>query len=73
MAARLVQRWDCTTHAAIGGPSAATPREPLAYDAATDRYTFIWKTQKAWGGSCATLTVALDDGQTYPLDVRFGT
>jgi hypothetical protein len=22
----------------------------LTYDAATDRYTYVWKTQKAWAG-----------------------
>jgi hypothetical protein len=33
------------------------------YDAASDTYTWVWKTDPTWKG-CRTLTVALDDGTT---------
>jgi hypothetical protein len=66
-----VQRWDCTTLAPIGAPFAAAASEPFAYDPLTDTYKFVWKTQKGWGGTCATLTVALDDGQAHQVDIRF--
>jgi hypothetical protein len=36
----------------------------LQYDAASDTYTWVWKTVAAWKG-CRTLTVALDDGTTH--------
>jgi uncharacterized delta-60 repeat protein len=34
----------------------------LTYDAASQRYTYAWKTDKAWAGSCRQLTVKLADG-----------
>jgi len=33
----------------------------LQYNAASDAYTWVWKTESAWKG-CRTLTLALDDG-----------
>jgi predicted extracellular nuclease len=45
----------------------------LAYDAATDTYTYVWKTQKAWAGRCGTVVVALSDGTSHTFDVRFKT
>ena len=67
----IVQRWNCASEAPIGSPFAASQNEAFAYDPLTDTYKFVWKTNKAWSNSCATLTVALDDGQAYELDVRF--
>jgi hypothetical protein len=37
----------------------------LSYDAATDQYTYVWKTDKSWAGSCRELQVKLNDGETY--------
>jgi hypothetical protein len=37
----------------------------LQYDAASDTYTWVWKTDKTWAGNCRTLTVALDDGTEH--------
>lgn len=34
----------------------------LSYDAATDVYTYAWKTEKSWAGSCRRLTLELIDG-----------
>ncbi len=34
----------------------------LSYDATTDRYTYVWKTEKAWKGTCRILVVRLTDG-----------
>jgi hypothetical protein len=45
--------------------------EPFSYDAATDSYKFVWKTDKEWATWCGTLTVALDDGTSETLAVRF--
>ena len=65
------QRWDCATLAPIGSVATATLGEPLSYDPSRDEYKLVWKTAKGWSGTCATLTVAFDDGQAYELDVRF--
>jgi hypothetical protein len=37
----------------------------LRYDAESDTYTLVWKTNKAWAGTCRTLTVALNDGTVH--------
>jgi hypothetical protein len=37
----------------------------LSYDALSDQYVYVWKTDKAWGGSCRQLTVKLSDGSLH--------
>jgi len=34
----------------------------LSYDAATNQYTYVWKTDKTWTNSCRKLTVKFIDG-----------
>jgi HYR domain len=34
----------------------------LSYDATADQYVYVWKTDKAWAGSCRQLNVILRDG-----------
>ena len=34
----------------------------LTYDAASDRYTYVWKTDKNWAGSCRSLELKFSDG-----------
>jgi len=48
-----------------------TSNSGLTYDAATDTYTYVWKTDKAWAGSCRTLNVALSDGTVHTASFRF--
>jgi len=43
----------------------------LTYDAAADRYTYVWKTQKAWKGTCRILSVRLTDGSEHFAKFRF--
>jgi hypothetical protein len=43
----------------------------LSYDAATDTYTYVWKTSKTWRGTCRQLTIELADGTTHSADFRF--
>ena len=37
----------------------------LQYDAATDQYTYVWKTDKAWATKAILLTVRLADGTDH--------
>jgi hypothetical protein len=37
----------------------------LTYDAASDQYVYVWKTDKAWAGKCGTLSVTLKDGSSH--------
>lgn len=43
----------------------------LSYDPATDQYTYVWKTDKAWAGTCRALVVKLVDGTTHTADFQF--
>jgi CheY-like chemotaxis protein len=36
----------------------------LTYDASSDTYTYIWKTDKAWKGTCRQFVLGLKDGST---------
>jgi len=42
----------------------------LTYDAATDRYTYVWKTDTAWRG-CRQLVVELTDGSVHRANFQF--
>ena len=43
----------------------------LQYDAALDQYTYVWKTNKAWAGTCRQLVVKLDDGTYHRANFQF--
>ena len=43
----------------------------LSYDPATGIYTYVWKTDKAWAGTCRQVSVKFIDGQTYLLNFTF--
>ena len=36
----------------------------LTYDAASDMYTYVWRTEKAWTSTCRELTLRFRDGST---------
>ena len=42
----------------------------LSYDPATGRYTYVWKTDKAWAGTYRQLRVVLKDGSEYTANFR---
>src|SRR5262249_21023317 len=42
----------------------------LTYDASTDTYTYVWKTDKSWSG-CRQLTLALSDGTSHTALFKF--
>ena len=43
----------------------------LNYDPATGRYTYVWKTNKSWRGTCRLLVVRFDDGTERYAKFRF--
>jgi probable HAF family extracellular repeat protein len=43
----------------------------LTYDPSTDQYTYTWKTDKSWGGTCRQLIVQLTDGTTHVANFHF--
>ena len=43
----------------------------LSYDASTDTYTYVWKTDKLWANSCRQLRVKLTDGSVHAANFSF--
>ena len=43
----------------------------LNYDSTTDTYNYVWKTDKAWAGTCRQLTVELIDGTSHTALFNF--
>ncbi|HET6822479.1 MAG TPA: PxKF domain-containing protein [Anaerolineales bacterium] len=43
----------------------------LSYDALTDTYTYVWKTDKSWANTCRQLTVTLTDGTVHEAHFKF--
>ncbi|HJR82238.1 MAG TPA: PxKF domain-containing protein, partial [Anaerolineales bacterium] len=48
-----------------------TAASSLSYDPATGVYTYVWKTERSWAGTCQQLSLQLIDGQTYLLNFMF--
>jgi hypothetical protein len=64
------QQVACGSGDAVRGdePAAAAGASGLSYDAATDTYTYVWKTLKGWAGTCRQLVLKLDDGSYHRAD-----
>jgi hypothetical protein len=43
----------------------------LSYDMASDRYSYVWKTEKGWSGTCRDLVLRLSDGSVHTASFRF--
>jgi hypothetical protein len=43
----------------------------LTYDPATDRYTYVWKTDRAWRGTCRQFILRLSDGSIHRANFKF--
>lgn len=43
----------------------------LSYDPGSDVYSYVWKTEGAWAGSCRRFILQLDDGTRHVADFKF--
>jgi CSLREA domain-containing protein len=43
----------------------------LSYDAASGQYSYVWKTDKSWKGTCRILVVKINDGTQHYAKFRF--
>jgi hypothetical protein len=43
----------------------------LSYDATTNTYTYVWKTDKSWANTCRQLKVTLTDGTVHVANFKF--
>lgn len=55
---------DITETVTAGGSS-------LSYDASSDQYIYVWKTDSAWAGTCRQLVVTLNDGSVHVANFKF--
>ena len=53
------------------GWTAASYNGSLTYDTKTGQYSFVWKTDKTWAGSCRQLSLKFDDWHTHTVSFRF--
>jgi hypothetical protein len=49
----------------------AAGQSGLGYDPATDTYTYVWKTNRSWRGTCRQLVVRLNDGSEHTASFQF--
>lgn len=67
-------RWQvipCGSTAAVNGTNPASSNGGLSYDPLQDRYTYPWKTEKNWAGSCRQVVVRYSNGVTYRANFNF--
>jgi hypothetical protein len=43
----------------------------LTYDAVTDTYNYVWKTDKNWAGTCRQFMAKFADGNTRRVNFNF--
>ena len=69
MVTEAVQRQiDCASRAPLG--AAAPAGGTLTYNASLGRYLYDWTSQKAWAGTCRSVTLSLRDGAQHEADFR---
>ena len=61
----------CPSGVPPSGGAAFASNGGLSYSAATDQYNIVWKTDKAWAGTCRQLVVKLIDGTEHRANFSF--
>jgi len=63
----------CDSTAAVDGveETVTAGGSSLSYDAANDIYTYVWKTDKTWTGTCRQLVLRFDDGSSQRANFKF--
>jgi hypothetical protein len=49
----------------------AAGNSSLSYNSSTDQYTFVWKTDRSWKGTCRQLILKLNDGSMHVANFQF--
>ncbi|HEY7814336.1 MAG TPA: PxKF domain-containing protein, partial [Nakamurella sp.] len=68
-----VQQVNCGNGSPIGSsaPVGTAGNSGLQYSKATGTYTFVWKTAKAFAGTCQVFTLGLNDGTFHTANFKF--
>jgi hypothetical protein len=64
---------DCKSQAPVGRAIQTTTagNSGLSYDASSNTYTYVWKTDKNLGGTCQLITLLLVDGSDHLAFFQF--
>jgi hypothetical protein len=64
---------DDIAHAQVDGveETLTAGSSSLTYDAASDRYHYVWKTEQPWAGRCRQFVMKLKDGSIHRANFRF--
>jgi len=64
---------NCDSDAVIVGidETVTAGSSSLSYNATLDQYSYVWKTDKAWAGSCRRLVILLKDGTYHNANFKF--
>lgn len=64
---------DCSTSAPLDTveQTVTAGGSSLSYDAVADQYVYVWKSDKAWAGTCRRLDVTLTDGTQHIALFKF--
>jgi len=64
---------DCAASAPLDDVEETTTAgsSSLSYDATTDQYVYVWKTDKGWVGTCRQLIIQLNDGTAHVAYFNF--
>ncbi|MBU4221209.1 MAG: PxKF domain-containing protein [Euryarchaeota archaeon] len=67
------QNINCDSNALINGieETVTAGSSSLSYNASIDQYNYVWKTDKAWAGSCRQLMMLLNDGTYHNASFKF--
>ncbi len=63
--------YDCGSTPPTEASTPAASSESLNYVKGADQYTFAWKTDKSWDGTCRVLVLGLKDGTVHTVAVQF--
>jgi DNA-binding beta-propeller fold protein YncE len=61
----------CGDSAPPASTEPAASEHGLRFSPRTGLYSFKWRTQRAWGGTCRAFVLTLNDGSVHQLVVRF--
>jgi hypothetical protein len=63
----------CDSTAPVDGieETVAAGSSSLSYNPSTDQYSYVWKTDKEWAGTCRQLVVKLNDGTSHRANFQF--
>lgn len=60
---------DCTTGAPLGSPEPTSSSDGVTF--ANGQYSYVWKTDRSWTGTCRELRVLLVDRTMHTARFRF--